>query len=271
MSNTKNINDPTLRIIQQLLNHNSQLLHSYTVDTLFPYETLKTCFSDYIDYSEHPSTRKQNFQKNYESITPLLNLLLPYCDEFLNHPGTCYQWSKGNFYINIQWVKNTVEKVGYKYMWETHSTTPQRRLLAPFTGDYLHVMFHGGTYIFNYPHRDYQHDPNMMNINAVFQIFISDCLEGEKLYAWFYYFIAFLLLSLLSVLVTGEMKNVLSWCNPRFSHRYAPLVFYSLQETQLSGLSGIVDCNKSLLDWWKPIQHFYEDMVTIQCKRLKTV
>ena len=107
----------------------------------------------------------------------------------------------------------------------------------------------------------------MMNINAVFQIFITDCLEGEKLYCWFYYYVCFLLFTLLVVLVSGDMKNAVSWCNPRFSCRYAPTVFYSLQETQLSGLCGIVECNKSLLDWWEPTQHFYEDMVNIQRKR----
>lgn len=272
MNTIKTTNDPTLRIIQQLLNHNSQLLHSYPVDTLFPYKTLKTCFSDFIDYSEHPSVRKQRFIKKYHMLPDLFQLLLLYCDEFINHPGACYQWEKGNFYINIQWVKNTVEKVDWRYLFMAHcGNMAGNRTIVPFSGDYTHMRLRDGKYVFNYPHRDYQHDQNMMNINAVFQIFISDCLEGEKLYCWFYYYVCFLLFSLLSFLLSGEVKNTVMWCNPRFSHRYAPRVFYSLQETQLSGLSGIVECNKSLLDWWTPTKTFYEDMVKVQCKRVKTV
>lgn len=260
--------DPTLRIIQQLLEHNNQLLHSYSADDLFPYETLKTCFSDFINYSEYPSRRKQRFIKKYHMLPGLFQLLLPYCDEFIQHPVTCYQWEKGNFYINMQWVKNTLEKVGRQYLDMAHTRNRAGdRTTVPFSGDYTHMRLRDGKYVFNYPHRDYQHDPNMMNINAVFQIFISDCLEGEKLYCWYYYYVCFLLFALLVVLVSGDMKSSVAWCNPRFSHRYAPIVFYSLQETQLSGLMGIVKCNKSLLGWWEPIQTFYEDMVKVQCKR----
>lgn len=273
MNTTKTTtNDLTLRIIQQLLQHNSQLLYASTIEDLLPYDTLKTCFSDFIDYSEHPSVRKQRFIKKYHMLPDLFQLLLPYCDEFINHPGTYYQWEKGNFYINIQWVKNTVDKVCWEYLYTAHvGNMAGNRTTTPFSGGYTRLRLRGGQYVFNYPHRDYQHDQNMINICAAFQIFISDCLEGEKLYCWYYYYVCFLLFALLVVLVSGDMKNAVAWCNPRFSHRYAPIVFYSLQETQLSGLSGIVECNKSLLGWWDPIQTFYEDMVKVQCKRVKTV
>lgn len=273
MNTTKTTtNDLTLGIIQQLLQHNSQLLHASTIEDLLSYDTLETCFSDFIDYSEYPSVREKRFIKKYRMLPDLFQLLLSYCDEFINHPGAYYQWEKGNFYINIQWVKNTVDKVCWEYLYTSHSgNMAGNRTTSPFSGDYTHLRLGDGQYVFNYPHRDYQHNPNMMNINAAFQIFISDCLEGEKLYCWFYYYVCFLLFALLIVLVSGDMKNAVAWCNPRFSHRYAPLVFYSLQETQLSGLRGIVECNKSLLDWWEPIQHFYEDMVKVQCKRVKTV
>lgn len=273
MNTTKTTtNDLTLGIIQQLLQHNSQLLHASTIEDLLSYDTLETCFSDFIDYSEYPSVREKRFIKKYRMLPDLFQLLLSYCDEFINHPGAYYQWEKGNFYINIQWVKNTVDKVCWEYLYTSHSgNMAGNRTTSPFSGDYTHLRLGDGQYVFNYPHRDYQHNPNMMNINAAFQIFISDCLEGEKLYCWFYYYVCFLLFALLIVLVSGDMKNAVAWCNPRFSHRYAPIVFYSLQETQLSGWSGIVGCNKSLLDWWEPIQHFYEDMVKVQCKRVKTV
>lgn len=273
MNTTKTTtNDLTLGIIQQLLEHNNQLLHTYPLEGILTYNKLKTCFSDFIDYSEHPSTRKQRFLKKYHMLSSLFQLLLPYCDEFINHPGTLYQWEKGNFYINIQWVKDTVEKVGWEYLYTSHSgNMAGNRTTTPFSGDYTHVRLKGGTYVFNYPHRDYKHDQNMINMCAAFQIFISDCLEGEKLYCWFYYYVCFLLFALLVLLLTGDVKNALSWCNPRFSHRYAPILFYSLQEREISGLAGIVDCNKSLLDWWTPTKTFYEDMVKVQCKRVKTI
>lgn len=271
MNTIKTTNDPTLRIIQQLLEHNNEILRSCSVTDIFPYEKLKTCCNDFIDYSEYPSVREHNFQENYSDTPHLLQLLLSYCDEFIHHPGVCYQWEKGNFYINIQWVKNTVEKVARAYMYDTKKLTRKRIFILPFVGDYLHVRLSGGKYVFNYLYRNYPQSRNMMNICAVFQVFISDCLDGEKLFGWFYYYVCFLLLSLLSVLVSGNLGDALSWCNPRFSHRYAPIVFYSLQETELSGLRGIIDCNNSLVDWWEPIQHFYEDMVKVQCKRVKTV
>ena len=263
--------DPTLQIIQQLLEHNNQLLHAYPLDSILTYDKLKTCFSDFIDYTECPSVRAHNFEENYEDMPSLLHLLLPYCDDFIQHPGTCYQYDRGNFFINTMWVKDTIEKVGRAYMYATRKLSRKRVFTVPFVGDYSRVRLKRGTYVFNYPHRDYKQHKNMMNILAAFQVFISDCLEGEKLYAWFYYYIGFLLFSLLSVLLTADMKNALLWCNPRFSHRYAPLVFYSLQEREISGLAGIVDCNKSLCDWWEPTKTFYEDMVKIQCARAKTV
>lgn len=263
--------DPTVQIIQQLLEHNNQLLHTCPLEDILSYDKLKTCFSDFIDYSEYPSVRAHNFEENYEDMPSLLHLLLPYCTEFITHPGTCYQYDKGNFFINITWVKTTIEKVGREYMYATRKLSRKRVFTVPFTGDYSRVRLKGGTYVFNYPHRDYKQDKNMMNILAVFQVFISDCLDGEKLYEWFYYYIGFLLFSLLSVLLSGDVKGTVTWCNPRFSHRYAPIVFYSLQESEISGLAGIVECNKSLLEWWEPTKTFYEDMVKVQCKRVKTV
>lgn len=262
--------DPTQRIIQQLLKHNKQLLESQLFD-IFSFDTINVCLSEFVDYTEYPSKRIQNLHDNYKRQPELLRLLLPYCDEFIKHPGACYQYDKGNFYININWVKNTIGKVGYEYIREQHSTKPQYILNAPFNGDYLHVMLRGYKYIFNYVGRNYGQSKTMMDIRAITQVFISDCLNGEKLYVWLYYYIAFLLLTLIVLLITGDVKNSVAWANPRFSHRYAPLVFYSLQEKELSGLAGVVDCNKSLVDWWEPTKTFYEDMVKIQCKRLKTV
>lgn len=257
-------------IIKQLLEHNSMFLHAQPLETLISYDTLKNCLSEFVDYSEYPSVRDNNLQTDFKMMVPLLELLLPYCDQFVQHPGTCYAYEKGNFYVNVQWVKQTVETVGWQFIESTHSQNKSRCLHIPFTGDYAHVRLNGGMFVFNFPHRSMSRSSDLMNICAMFQIFISDCLEGEKLYGWFHYFICFLLFCLLNVIVSGDVRHVVSWCNPRFSHRYSPLVFYSLRETQLSGLRGVVECSKGLLAWWSLSQSFYEDIVNMWCKEHKT-